>query len=64
VASYVSRSISKLKMNIRSASHAGSWYSAQPSKLSKELDEWLEQVPGVVDGQQLPIPNARVIIAP
>ena len=35
-------------MPTRSASHAGSWYSADPRKLASELDSWLDGVPAVV----------------
>lgn len=48
----------------REATHAGSWYDSRPSVLSGALDEWLEKVPTTVDGKELPIPKARVIIAP
>ncbi|KAL3419825.1 Protein MEMO1 [Phlyctema vagabunda] len=51
-------------MSTRVASHAGSWYSSSASKLSRELDEWLSQVPTSIDSQQLPTAGARVIIAP
>ncbi|KAG9244667.1 MEMO1 family [Calycina marina] len=52
------------RMTTRSASHAGSWYSSRPSKLSSELAEWLAEVPKSIDGKDLPVPGARVIIAP
>jgi hypothetical protein len=52
------------KMATREASHAGSWYSSRPSILSSELDEWLAQVPASIEGKELPIPGARIIIAP
>jgi hypothetical protein len=51
-------------MSTRKASHAGSWYSSQASTLSRELDQWLAQVPGEIEGKPLPIPGARIIIAP
>ena len=66
-------------MTTRLASHAGSWYSAAPKELSTELNEWLEEVGtsvkeidvGIGDNTNqglewdiLPIPGARVIIAP
>jgi len=51
-------------MTTRIASHAGSWYSSRPAKLSSELDEWLAQVPSTIGGKELPISGARVIIAP
>ncbi|KAH8594686.1 MEMO1 family [Bisporella sp. PMI_857] len=51
-------------MTTREASHAGSWYSSRSSTLSAELDGWLAQVPKSIDGRELPVPGARVIIAP
>ena len=35
-------------MPIRSATHAGSWYSADKRTLALELDRWLEEVPSAV----------------
>ncbi|KAK6433738.1 hypothetical protein LTR95_010080 [Oleoguttula sp. CCFEE 5521] len=59
---------------VRDPSHAGSWYSSSKSKLDGELEAWLDAVKAPVkcigpesDGQtidQLPVPGARVIIAP
>ncbi|SMR50571.1 unnamed protein product [Zymoseptoria tritici ST99CH_3D1] len=59
---------------IRDCSHAGSWYSDSSSKLNAELDGWLAAVDAPVtcigprsEGeqvQQLPVPGARMIIAP
>ncbi|KAK3690309.1 MEMO1 family [Podospora appendiculata] len=51
-------------MRTRQASHAGSWYEASPTWLSSDLDKWLAQVPDRLDGDSLPVPGARVIIAP
>lgn len=51
-------------MTIREASHAGSWYSSGKSKLSSELDGWLSQVTTTNDLKELPVPGARIIIAP
>ncbi|KAH0561966.1 hypothetical protein GP486_003329 [Trichoglossum hirsutum] len=49
----------------RTASHAGSWYSASASTLSSQLDGWLDEVPDSIDGEgKLPPSGARVIIAP
>lgn len=48
----------------REASHAGSWYEGRADVLSRQLDEFLDKVPTTVDGKELPIPKARVIIAP
>lgn len=49
-------------MTTRYASHAGSWYSSNRKKLQSELEEWLETVN--IEGTVLPVPGARVIIAP
>ena len=35
-------------MPIRSATHAGSWYSADKRKLALELDRWLDEVPTTI----------------
>ncbi|KAK0750379.1 MEMO1 family [Schizothecium vesticola] len=51
-------------MGTREASHAGSWYEDDPDQLSSQLDEFLGRVPETLDGSNLPIPKARVIIAP
>ncbi|KAK9802508.1 hypothetical protein SCARD494_00441 [Seiridium cardinale] len=48
----------------RPASHADSWYEADPAVLSRDLDEWLAEVPDTLDNQSTPIPGARVVIAP
>lgn len=57
----------------RNASHAGSWYSADGAKLSRDLDKWLDQIPrhargiGAVSAEsevELPSSGARVVIAP
>jgi len=59
---------------IREPSHAGSWYTSSKSQLHSQLDGWLAAVQAPVkcigpksEGQtfsELPIPEARVIIAP
>ncbi|ORX98426.1 MEMO1 family [Clohesyomyces aquaticus] len=61
-------------MATRPATHAGSWYSASKSELSRQLDGWLSDVPasttpiGTVSSQQgsvaIPHKGARAIIAP
>lgn len=48
----------------RRAAKAGSWYTANPDILSKQLEKWLDDVPNKINGSSLPIPGARVIIAP
>lgn len=44
-------------MAIRTASHAGAWYSANPVRLNKQLDEFLKAAPPSVSG-------ARLLIGP
>ncbi|KAF2279368.1 UPF0103-domain-containing protein [Westerdykella ornata] len=61
-------------MHSRTASHAGSWYTADKAELSQQLDTWLAAVPssttpiGTVSSQNgpvaIPTPGARAIIAP
>ncbi|MCJ1322366.1 hypothetical protein MMC15_007714 [Xylographa vitiligo] len=49
----------------RRCTHAGSWYSAHGTTLSKDLDTWLNQVPdNIQDVGKVPQPHARAIIAP
>ncbi|KAF3018070.1 hypothetical protein E8E14_002021 [Neopestalotiopsis sp. 37M] len=48
----------------RAASHAGSWYEGRAKVLSKQLDGYLADVPTTLDNSSLPIPGARVVIAP
>lgn len=42
---------------IRAASHSGSWYTAEPQRLEKEVDEYLEGSEGKIRG-------ARVVVGP
>lgn len=52
-------------MASREATHANSWYSGSTRTLTRELDAWLAQVPESLDKVgSLPVPGARVIIAP
>ncbi|KAL4936416.1 hypothetical protein BDV06DRAFT_205109 [Aspergillus oleicola] len=52
-------------MPSRAASHSGSWYSNDPRALTRQLDQWLAQVPDTIEGLgSLPVPGARIIIAP
>ncbi|KAI2628036.1 UPF0103-domain-containing protein [Hypomontagnella submonticulosa] len=53
----------KLK-GTREASHADSWYDGDPDTLSNQLDSFLSDVPNSIDDNGLPIPGARVVIAP
>ncbi|KAI0160790.1 UPF0103-domain-containing protein [Xylariaceae sp. FL1272] len=49
---------------IREASHADSWYEGNPRVLSKQLDDFLDDVDDSINDSPLPIPGAKVIIAP
>jgi MEMO1 family protein len=59
---------------IREDSHAGSWYTASGPQLNAQLDGWLAAVQAPIkcigprsEDQtvpELPVPGARVIIAP
>ncbi|KAL4878369.1 MEMO1 family [Aspergillus karnatakaensis] len=52
-------------MGTRAASHSGSWYSDDRRVLTNQLDQWLAQVPDNIERLgSLPIPGARIIIAP
>ncbi|KAF9167147.1 hypothetical protein DFQ26_005620 [Actinomortierella ambigua] len=52
-------------VNVREASHAGSWYSSSRDKLDTQLTTWLEKAGRETkDGDALPIRNLRAIIAP
>ena len=54
-----------LSMPSRAASHSGSWYSDDPRGLTRQLDQWLSQVPESIEGLgSLPVPGARIVIAP
>ncbi|KAF8432088.1 MEMO1 family [Terfezia claveryi] len=49
----------------REATHAGSWYTNVPSTLDLQLESWLNAVPDQIEGVgRLPVPGARIIIAP
>ncbi|CAK1355119.1 unnamed protein product [Cercospora beticola] len=59
---------------VRQASHAGSWYSSSKTQLDAQLEGWLSAVKPPISGiasqsrgqsyAELPVPGARVIIAP
>ncbi|KAL2754930.1 hypothetical protein ACRALDRAFT_1077117 [Sodiomyces alcalophilus JCM 7366] len=49
---------------VRKPGKQGSWYSGDANKLADQLEEFLEDVPNQIDGSGVPIPRARVIIAP
>ncbi|KAK5992866.1 Protein MEMO1 [Cladobotryum mycophilum] len=42
----------------------GGWYNDDADGLNEELDDFLSKVPSTIDGYSLPIPGARIIIAP
>ncbi|KAL2210591.1 DUF52 domain-containing protein [Sarocladium strictum] len=48
----------------RPAAKAGSWYVDRPTALGRELDKYLAAVPDTINGSSLPIPGARIVIAP
>lgn len=50
--------------SVRPAGKAGTWYDGRSAKLSHQLAGWLDDVPKTVDGSSLPIPGARIVIAP
>ncbi|KAI1262844.1 UPF0103-domain-containing protein [Xylariaceae sp. FL1019] len=49
---------------IREASHADSWYEGNPRVLSKQLEDFMKSVDDSINDSALPIPGAKVIIAP
>jgi len=51
-------------MATRPAAKAGSWYEDDPETLKKQLRGFLAAVPSSIDGATLPVPGARIIIAP
>ncbi|RMJ10809.1 hypothetical protein CDV36_009549 [Fusarium kuroshium] len=51
-------------MATRPAGKAGSWYEDDPETLKKQLKGFLAAAPDSIDGATLPVPGARIIIAP
>ncbi|KAG0142414.1 hypothetical protein CROQUDRAFT_82189 [Cronartium quercuum f. sp. fusiforme G11] len=62
-------------MSVRSASHAGSWYTSSPTKLKNELDTWLQAAHPDTEATKaeqdwhavsvpVPIEKCRAVIAP
>ncbi|KAF7544125.1 hypothetical protein G7Z17_g10201 [Cylindrodendrum hubeiense] len=51
-------------MATRPAGKAGAWYNGSPTRLKRQLEEFMETVPDSIDGVQVPIPGARIVIAP
>ncbi|KAJ8099994.1 MEMO1 family [Lipomyces tetrasporus] len=53
------------KRVVRSATHAGSWYVGDKASLDRQLTDFLGNVPAAsFEHGPLPVPNARIIIAP
>jgi len=50
--------------DVRKAGKRGTWYTYDKKTLSDEIDAWLDKVPNTINGHDLPIQGARVIIAP
>ncbi|KAI5862995.1 memo-like protein-domain-containing protein [Durotheca rogersii] len=48
----------------REASHAFSWYDGDAASLSSQLDSFLADVPSSIHDSSLPIPGAKIVIAP
>lgn len=51
-------------MATRPAGKAGSWYTGKAKDLEDQLSEFVARVPETINESSLPIPGARVIIAP
>jgi predicted class III extradiol MEMO1 family dioxygenase len=51
-------------MGTRPPAKAGSWYVRDPADLEEELDGYLADVSDTINGSSLPVPGARIIIAP
>lgn len=49
---------------VRKPGKQGSWYLGDADNLSDQLEGFLKDVPNQIDGSDVPIPRARVIIAP
>ncbi|KAF8298245.1 UPF0103-domain-containing protein [Clavulina sp. PMI_390] len=56
----------KIDMSARTATHAGSWYTANSKQLNSELSGWIAQVdgPNSSSGYAPPIKDCKAIIAP
>ncbi|KAK9468473.1 MEMO1 family [Lipomyces arxii] len=53
------------KSIVRNATHAGSWYLGDGPKLDRQLTEFLANVPAAsFEHGPLPVPDARIIVAP
>jgi predicted class III extradiol MEMO1 family dioxygenase len=49
---------------VRRAAKAGEWYFGDPAELAAKLQEYLDDVPDQINGSNLPIPGARIVISP
>lgn len=49
---------------VREPGKKGLWYPEDPSELDEQLQGFLDRVPNQIDGFDLPVSGARVIIAP
>lgn len=50
--------------DVRKPGKAGSWYLADAKQLAEQLEGFLDDVPSQINSSDVPIPGARVIIAP
>ncbi|RGP60655.1 hypothetical protein FLONG3_10786 [Fusarium longipes] len=51
-------------MAVRPAAKAGTWYNDDAAKLETQLINYMAAVPESFDGVALPVPGARIVIAP
>lgn len=51
-------------ISVRPAGKAGTWYIGNPTRLGQQLYGFLLDVPDAIEGQHLPVPGARIVIAP
>lgn len=58
------KSSDKSLAKTRPAEKAGQWYVRDPVVLGRELDAYLARVPDAIHESSLPIPGARIVIAP
>jgi hypothetical protein len=40
------------------------WYPGDPEVLGERIDDYLSRVPDAIEGRSVPIPGARIVIAP
>lgn len=50
--------------DVREAGKAGSWYTNRVKDLAEQISGFFANVPETIDDFSLPIPGARIIIAP